>query len=121
VNGAYRDDTPVGKLMHDFSCTVPDDMYYEELAERARFFKESKEGVAIMCKAMEDMRNESLQEGIRQGMEQGIKQGMKQGVKQGVRATALRMLEVGKYALEEIAGISGLSLEEVRQLQAEQG
>ena len=98
--------------------------------------KESKKGVAIMCKAMEDMRNESLQEGIKQGMEQGMKQGMeqgmkqgmkqgmeqgvKQGVKQGVMSAALRMLEVGKYALEEIAGISGLSLEEVKKLQAGQ-
>ena len=24
VNGAYRDETPIGKLMHDFSCTAPD-------------------------------------------------------------------------------------------------
>lgn len=33
--------------------------------------------------------------------------------------TVLRMLEAGKYLLEEIADISGLSLEEVNQLQAE--
>lgn len=117
VNGAYRGQTPIGRLMHDFSCTKASDMHYELLADRVSFFKESKKGVAIMCKAMEDMRNESLQEGIRQG----IKQGINQGVKQSVKATALRMLEVGKYALEEIAGISGLSLEEVRKLQAERG
>lgn len=49
--------------MHDFSCTDPANMYYNELAERVRFFKEDKEGISIMCKAMEDMRNESLQEG----------------------------------------------------------
>lgn len=42
VNGAYRDKTPIGKLMHDFSCTAPGDMH-DELAERVRFFKESKE------------------------------------------------------------------------------
>jgi len=59
VNGAYRDETPIGKLMHDFSCTDPADMYYGLLADRVRFFKESKEGVAIMCKAMEDMRNQA--------------------------------------------------------------
>ncbi len=53
-----------------------------------------------MCKMMEDMCNESLQEGIRQGL----------------RATALRMLEAGEYTLEQIAQISTLSLEEVRQL-----
>lgn len=112
VNGAYRDETPIGKLMHDFSCTVPDDMYYDELAERVRFFKESEEGIAIMCKVMEDMRNESLQEGIEQGMKQGVKEGMKRA--------ALRMLQAGKYALEEVAEISGLSLEDVKKLEAGQ-
>ena len=101
VNGAYRDETPIGKLMHDFSCTAPEDMYYGELAERVRFFKESKEGVAIMCKVMEDMRNQTL--------------------KEGMRDVAFRMLQAGKYALEEIAEISGLSLEEVKKLQAGQG
>lgn len=105
VNGAYRDETPIGKLMHDFSCTNPSDMHYEILADRVRFFKESKEGIAIMCKAMEDMRNESLKEGI------------KEGIKEGMKTTALRMLEAGKYALEEIAGISGLSLDEVKELE----
>ena len=104
VNGAYRDETPIGKLMHDFSCTAPNDMYYDELAERVRFFKESKEGIAIMCKVMEDMRNESLKEGMREEK----------------KLTVLRMLEIGKYALEEIANISGLSLDEVKKLDAGQ-
>ena len=108
VNGAYRDETPIGKLMHDFSCTVPDDMYYDELAERVRFFKESKEGISIMCKVMEDMRNESL------------KEGMERGVKEGMKKAALRMLQAGKYALEEVAEISGLSLEDVKKLEAGQ-
>lgn len=43
VNGAYRDESPIGRLMHDFSCTNPSDMYYGVLADRVRFFKESKE------------------------------------------------------------------------------
>ena len=100
VNGEYRDDSPVGRLMHDFSCTNPKDMYYGVLADRVRFFKESEEGVAIMCRVMEDMRNKSLE----------------QGKKDAMRATALRMLDAGKYALEEIAMISGLSLQEVESL-----
>lgn len=111
VNGAYRDETPIGKLMHDFSCTDPANMYFDELAQRVRFFKENKEGVSIMCKAMEDMRNESLKEGIERGMKQGMKRGMK--------SAALRMLEAGKYALEEIAEISGLSLDDVKGLLAQ--
>ena len=95
--------------MHDFSCTDPDDMHYDLLAERVRFFKESKEGIAVMCKVMEDMRNESLREGMREGMREEKK------------LTVLRMLELGKYAMDEVAKISGLSLEEVESIQAEQG
>lgn len=116
VNGAYRDDTPIGKLMHDFCCADPEKMYYDVLAERVKFFKESKEGIAIMCKVMEDMRYESLQQGIKQG----IKQGTEQGKKAEKKMTVLRMFEAGKYALKEIAEISGLSLEEVQKLQTEQ-
>ena len=101
VNGAYRGDTPIGKLMHDFSCTDAADMYYGTLADRVRFFKESKEGIEIMCRAMEDMRNQTLKEGMKE--------------------VALRMLAAGKYALEEIVNISGLSLEEVKQLKVDRG
>ena len=36
VNGKYRGDDEVGKLMHDFSCTDPDDMNYEILAKKAK-------------------------------------------------------------------------------------
>lgn len=45
--------------MHDFACTNTKDMYYEVLADRVHYFKEDEKGVAVMCKAMEDMRNES--------------------------------------------------------------
>ena len=36
-----------------------------------------------------------------------------------MKEVALHMLEAGKYALEEIVNISGLSLEEVKQLKAD--
>ncbi len=101
VNGAYRDETPIGKLMHDFSCTAPDDMYYDELAERVRFFKESKEGVAIMCRAMEDMRNQTLREGMIE--------------------VAKKLLKDGTLTLEKIAECVGLPLDEVKKLQAGRG
>ena len=109
VNGAYRDETPIGKLMHDFSCTDPADMHYGVLADRVRFFKESKEGVQTMCKVLEEMRKVERDEGFKEGLNEGLKKGM--------TATVLRMLETGKYALDEIAQISGLSLDAVKKLQ----
>lgn len=71
VNGAYRGETPVGRLMHDFFCTDPGDMYYKSLSDRVRFFKKEKEGVAIMCKMIEDMRNEAFNEGEEEGRKKG--------------------------------------------------
>ena len=39
VNASLEGDDDLGRLMHDFHCTDPDEMYYQELAERVRFFK----------------------------------------------------------------------------------
>ena len=103
VNGEYRGESNLGKLMHDFNCTQACDMHFKLMADRTRYLKENPKGVNEMCRVMEEMRNESLKEGIREGMKEA----------------ALRMLAAGKYALEEIANISGLSLEEVNQLKTE--
>lgn len=108
VNGEYRGDSDIGKLMHDFNCTNASDMNFKLLADRTRYLKENPKGVSEMCKVIEDMRKEEREEGMREGMREGMK------------AAALRMLEAGKYAFEEIAAISGLSLDEVRKLHAEQ-
>lgn len=96
MNGEYRGDSAIGKLMDDFNCTKADDMIFELMANRTRYLKENPKGVNEMCKIMEDVRSESLKE------------------------VALRMLAAGKYALEEIANISGLSFDEVKKLKAEQ-
>ena len=104
VNGSYRDDSPVGKLMHDFSCTDPSDMCYNLLADRARFFKESKEGIAVMCKVLDDMRRQSYQEGMAEGKNKNRKE------------TALNLLKLGTISLDDISFATGLSLDEVKKL-----
>ena len=63
VNGECQSDDPLGRLMHDFFCTNPNDMYSEVLAERARFFKEDEKGVSTMCRVMEELYNEGVAEG----------------------------------------------------------
>ena len=67
VNGQYNGDDGLGRLMHDFLCSDPDEMHYELLVERSRYFKEDPKGVSEMCKAMEDMRNEALERGRAEG------------------------------------------------------
>ncbi len=60
VNAQIRDETELGRLMHDMWCIEAEDMHYGVLAERVRYFKEDKEGVATMCRAMEEMRNDAM-------------------------------------------------------------
>ena len=74
INGAYRDETPLGKLMHDFSCWDPDDMNYPLMEEATRYYKETQEGVEYMCKAFEEVRNESFNRGAQWGEQRGSQQ-----------------------------------------------
>lgn len=98
VNGAYRGNDAIGRLMHDFSCTNPNDMNYKELAKKARYFKEEKEGVASMSQILEDMRNEVA--------------------KETAKATAERMIKIGKMSLDEIATyVPTLSIDELKELE----
>ena len=100
VNGTYRGDDEIGKLMHDFSCTEPDEMNYEELAKKARYFKKDKKGVAAMCKIMEDMRNEAAQN----------------AELNKAKKMAIRMIKAGKMPLEDIADYTELSLDTIKEL-----
>ncbi len=43
VNGENRDNTSLGCLMHDFFCTKAQNMHYNILAEKIRYFKETEE------------------------------------------------------------------------------
>lgn len=67
VNSQIKDETKLGRLMHDFSCTDAKDMYNKVLADRVRYFKEDERGVEIMCREMEMMRNQAHEEGIEKG------------------------------------------------------
>lgn len=73
VNGSWRDESPVGRLMHDFSCTNPDDMNYALLADRVRYFKEDKEGVQTMCKIFEDYGKEVAKEAEQRNLLSNLK------------------------------------------------
>ena len=67
VNSQIKDETKLGRLMHDFSCTNAKDMHNKVLADRVRYFKEDERGVAIMCREMEIMRNLAHEAGVEQG------------------------------------------------------
>ena len=70
INGEYRDDSDLGRLMHDFSCSDPSRMNFPLMEETTRYYKETQEGVEYMCKAFEEVRNEGYARGMQQGMQQ---------------------------------------------------
>ncbi len=96
VNGAFRGDSEIGKLMHDFNCTQADDMNFSLMAERTKYLKENPKGVQEMCKVMEDMRNETaLAER---------------------RRIARTLVLMGELSYEKIAESTELTIEEVEKL-----
>ena len=83
VNSQIQNDTKLGKLMRDFTCVDPDAISFKVLADRAGYYKNSKEGVQTMCKIVEELVNEE-----------------KDDFK---RKTALKMLAKKIYSIKEIA------------------
>lgn len=71
VNGAFRDDSDIGRLMHDFSCCDPSEMNYDLLKEKARYFKEDAKGVSDMCRVFEEVMNKGIMIGEVRGKEIG--------------------------------------------------
>ena len=97
VNGSMRtNDSALGRLMSDFYSQEADSMYYKELSDKVRHYKESEEGVKTMCDTWEEIRNEGK-------IEASIE-----------HATA--MLKDGALPIEKIAEFTGLSVEKVREL-----
>ena len=73
VNGDYRGDNALGRLMHDFSTPDADKMYFNELASKVRFHKQDEQGVEMASKIVEEYGDiraaEALKIGIKQGEE----------------------------------------------------
>ena len=95
VNGQIRDDTALGRLMHDFNCTDPGQMAYPVLAQRARYFKEDEKGVGSMSRIFEEIAQEATH-------------------KKAVE-NALAML-ADDMPYEKVAKYAGLPIEEVKAL-----
>lgn len=75
VNSQIQDESALGKLMHDFYCKDPNEMYFPVLADETRYFKENEKGVETMCKAMEEIRDEGRVEGRVEGRAEGRMEG----------------------------------------------
>ena len=109
----FRDGSHIvyGRLMHDFSCTSPDEMNYKVLADRVRYYKESKEGVDKMCRAVENL--------VEKYGKQYEEIGEKRGAANEKKERILRLLADGTLPVQKIASIYDLQVEDVERIQRE--
>ena len=91
-------------------CLDAAEMYFEVLRKRVSEFKNSEEGRHYMCEAMERIEA--------RGEARGKREGIREGKRETMFAMAKRMLKDGILALKDIARYSGLSLAQVKNLQA---
>lgn len=87
VNSGKKDETELGKLMHDLHCKNADEMHSSVLAKRVRELKDTPEGVELMCSEMEKIYSE--------GREDGEKCGIEKGELKKAKETVLSMAEDG--------------------------
>ena len=96
VNASYKGDDPIGYLMHDFLCSDPDEMLTPILAEKARFLKTDPKGVDIMCKAMDELREQSIKRGEEAALLMSIK-----NIMEGLKYTAQQAMDLLKIPASE--------------------
>ena len=104
VNGAYRGDNEIGRLMQDFNCTDYHDIQNAKIRARVKYFKEETEGVAAMCRTMQVIVDREREDAE---------------VTKGKRI-ALNLWKNGEHDLDKIAQTTELSLEQVREAITEQ-
>lgn len=63
MDSSKDDGGKLGKLMHDFRVKEAKDMQAGALQDRVRELKETENGVEYMCREMEELRREGIEEG----------------------------------------------------------
>lgn len=114
VNNKIQDETPLGKLMHDFCCKNPDEMHYKELADKARYFKCEEEGIDKMGDVMEKLIAKREKEAVEKANMKAASKTEKAVKKERVELAQTLLKE--NESLERTARLSKLSLKEVRKL-----
>ncbi|MBR0518765.1 PD-(D/E)XK nuclease family transposase [bacterium] len=106
INGAYKDtSSDIGKIIHDFHCVNPDEMFCDELKEPALYLKNNKGEINNML--------EFLTKESRERVEKRIKEAEARGKKAGLLETAKNMILAG-IPLQVISEITKLSIPELR-------
>ena len=127
INGAYKGNDDIGKLVHDFQCKNPDKFYFEDLAEKVKFLKNTEEGNMELSptlkktadKYIKQNKDKYIAKGKKVGIAEGRAEGKKAGIAEALLESAKRMIKKGIYSLEEIAENLDLPLNEVKTISAQ--
>ena len=109
VNGEYRADDAIGRLMADMDQSDPERAFNEEVRESLTMLA-GEEGLKEMSDEMEKILDEVFREGEASGEARGESRMQ--------REVAQRMLKIGTYSIEEISRITGLSADQVSEASA---
>ena len=84
VNGDNQDEeTVLGRLIHDFHCIDPNEMYSEVFKKWMKYYKEERKGVTEMCEICEQLKEMGRVEGELIGISKGEIIGMEKGYVNG--------------------------------------
>lgn len=114
VNSEKQDDTELGHLMHDLHCKNAEDMHSKILADRVYELKETQKGVEFMCREMEQIYSEGIENGEKLGIAKGEKLGIEKGERKKAKETALSLAEMG-LSVDKIAQAVKINVDTVRE------
>lgn len=104
VNGSYRGEGEIAKLMKDFNQKESEDMHYKALADGVKHFKETKKGRENMCESVKEYAKEYAKEYSDENMLKGVKNLMKStsvSLEQAIKMLGLKGT-TKKYILSQL-------------------
>ena len=121
VNGSLHDNSPVGKISHDFSCQSADEMLDQVVAKQFKSIQPRRKDKmdSFMQEVFRRGEMSGEMRGEMRGEERGEKRGEKRGVEKGARDKALdiaKNMRAMKLSDDIVAKATGLSLDQVQSL-----
>ncbi len=114
VNGDYQDeDTVLGRLIHDFHCIDPNEMYSEVLKKWVKYYKEERKGVIEMCEICDQLKEMGRIEGEIIGEKRGFTNGKAEGKIEEKFKIAIEMKKDERFSNEDIQKFTGLTIEQL--------
>lgn len=114
VDSKNQEDTELGRLMHDFHCKAPEEMYHSVLQKQVFQLKKTREGVNFMCREMDKIYRDGEKIGRECGEKIGQERGEKIGQERGEKIGQERGEKIGQERGEKIGKKQGIRNEQRR-------